>query len=182
MGINNIGLSTALLVMLYPDSLVVENDLKTGSSVPASSKPVAVNEPAVAANEPCRYLGKNLKQICFAVSYPGAVFLPDNQLEFLTRIIGACQLSLADIALVNLAHTTAGLNDLISQINPRILFLCGLPASRLNRPEAAAFTPQTTNGLTMINIPSLEEINQETPSGIALKKQLWAILKKLFNL
>jgi hypothetical protein len=191
MGINNISLSPQLLAALYPESLVREKTTpaelrakrpaKQGPEKKPSSK--AAEKSAGQAPEDYRFLGENLRKICFVVSCPETVFLPDDQLEFLTRMLSACHCSMADISVLNAARIPVDINKLIQQLQPKILFLCGISPEFLNLSEPPGlFSISDFQGISTLLIPSLNEINQKTSEGTALKKELWSGLKKLFGL
>src|SRR5687767_8667143 len=50
-------------------------------------------------------LGGNDKNILLLVNNIEVAFLTDNQLEFLSSILSACKLNLADVAIINLNKT-----------------------------------------------------------------------------
>ena len=62
-------------------------------------------QPVSAEPEPTiewRSLGSNQRGILVAVNYENITNLPDPQLEFLMQLLKACQLSLNDVALINI--------------------------------------------------------------------------------
>ncbi|MFI5124116.1 MAG: hypothetical protein ACHQDF_02260 [Chitinophagales bacterium] len=191
MSINNIDLSAEQLAALYPESLVM--DRETGKPEPGSKK---ITEPEKKTDSKTgkkagsretdvyRFLGNNLRRICFIVSYPETVFLPDEQLAFLTRMLSACHCSIADVSVLNAAHTPVDITKLITQLNPGMLFLCGIPPASLNLPEPVEpFTICRFNGISTLLIPSLTLLSQEeTADLIPIKKKLWSSLRTLFNI
>ena len=110
MGINHIRLSSELIAALYPESLVEGNTPEPAKENVRISKPVADKSPAY------HFLGENNRSICFLANYPEGDFLPDDQLEFLKKMLAACKLSLNDIALLNIARSAFNLADLKSTI------------------------------------------------------------------
>ena len=73
-----------------------------------------------------KWLGENKKNILsLLVRHKDAVHIPDNELQFLTGMLSACQLSLADVAIVNLEnYPDANYKPVIEQFQSRIaLFL-----------------------------------------------------------
>ncbi|HEX3767477.1 MAG TPA: hypothetical protein VHT72_03835, partial [Puia sp.] len=120
MGINHLRLSPELIAALYPESLVEGNEPATVNENVRISKPVAEKTHAY------RFLGENNRSICFLIHYPQGDFLPDDQLEFLKKILAACKLSLNDIALLNIARSAFDMADLRVQLHPQIIFLWGI--------------------------------------------------------
>src|SRR5688500_220954 len=105
MSLNNLALSSQLIADLYPTSLIEQ--------VPSSSK-----------KETLKFLGKNQKNILILVSKDNAVFLEDSELNFLTSVLTACKLSLADIAIVNLSSLERpDYLNIKKQLNSRIVLL-----------------------------------------------------------
>ncbi len=161
MGINDIRLSTELIGILYPDTLIEENDRGLGYP----------------------FLGKNHHSICFLVSYPDDEFIPDDQLVFLQKILTACKLSLNDIALINTKRTPVELLVLKTRFRPRIIFFWGsapaITGSTLNFPD---MTISTWENIRILPVMQAELMSGDNPQGLELKKNLWISLKKLFNL
>lgn len=161
MGINDIRLSAELIAILYPETLIEEND--QGMSYP--------------------FLGKNLLSICFLVSYPDDEFIPDDQLAFLKKILAACKLSLNDIALINTKRTPVELLVLKKRFQPSIIFFWGVaPAvtgSGLKFPDMSI---STWENIRILPVMQTELMSGDNPRGLELKKNLWISLKKLFNL
>ncbi len=167
MGINNIRLSPSLLAALYPDSLVM----------------VKNQDKRIEAAAGYRFLGNNLRKISILVHYPGLVFLPDAQLEFLGKILSPCHLTIADVALLNNAVNPIKMQELQKHLKPQTVFICGInPASLGISDQLEPFTITVQHGVSTLLLPALTDINRETPEGKQYKKQLWACLQKLFKL
>ena len=154
-----------MLAALYPDSLVMEKDVDGQS-------PLAYP-----------FLGNNRRKICFLVNCPDAVFLPEDQLEFLGRMLSPCHCTLADVSVLNTFVTPVDIKQLIKQLNPEMLFLCGIDPGSVNLGKPGEdFTVTLFQGISLLLLPSLSLINQETPEGKQLKQKLWNCLQKLFGL
>lgn len=192
MDINQVELSSELLAALYPDSLVLEGE--TGKTEPGKArkkqypgkKPASQTGGAAPGQsaEAYHFLGNNLRRVCFIVSYPEAVFLPDDQLDFLSKMLLACGCSIADISVLNAGHSPIDINKLITQLNPEKLFLCGITPASLNLPvPMELFQISGFQGISTILIPSLTTLSQKEAAGLVpIKKKLWASLKTLFNI
>jgi hypothetical protein len=177
MGINNFKLSPELIAGLYPECLVDGYDPAPVKIVAKTSKPITV--PAAAYP----YLGKNLRSVCFLTYYPEGEFLSEEQLVFLQKILEACKYSLDDIALVNTANISFDLAELRLQLQPRIIFLWGIPPeSVLLKPGLPDYSLSMLDGISVIPVSSPELMTGNSPQGIEFKHRLWACLKKLFSL
>lgn len=188
MDINHIQLNPAALAGLYKDHLV-----ETGEASPAPAKSVsaagipvqpailpAMETPLSATTKAIKFLGSNERKVLLLVSHQDVVFLPDEELKFLTGILAACKMSLADVALVNLAtHTGIGYKELLTQFHSSSILLFGIEPAAINLPLAfPAFQLQAFNGTTYHWCPDLQRMENDR----TLKTQLWNNLKKLFTI
>src|SRR3954463_13782427 len=90
MSLNNIQLKPQMVAELFGDNL-----LETKA------------EPVSSATGPT-FLGSNGKGIAVVVNHDRYAYLPEAELTFLTNVLAACKLGLADIALFNFARMTEG--------------------------------------------------------------------------
>lgn len=181
MNLNNIDLNPALMASLYPDSLVLpEKDINQENHT-ISQKAVTDNIPEKkAADAGWKFLGNNEKNILIVMNHTDAVFMPDEELELLKNILGACKLSLGDVAIVNLNNqNTAGWKELTGYLKSKIVFLFDIEPSRWGLPLSfPAYQLQPFNGCTYLYAPSLQLIATDKVE----KSKLWVCLKRLFNL
>lgn len=187
MDINHIQLNPAALAGLYKNHLV-----GTGESSPAPEKAagpvetsvipavVPVKDTPSTQTEAIKFLGSNERKVLVLVNHRDVVFLPDEELKFLTGILAACKLSLADVALVNLGmNPGTGYKELLLQFGSNKVLLFGSEPSSISLPLAfPAFQLQAFNGTTYHWSPDLQQMENDR----ALKTQLWTNLKKLFTI
>lgn len=129
------------------------------------------------------YLGKNLKDILVFVNYPEEVFLPQGQLEFLGKILAACNLNIGDIAIVNMANQQTDHNSFIKALNPKSVIIFGAyNQAIMGNQELAFFSPAVIGEISVINAPALEKLSQQDNEGKQLKSLFWNCLKQFFNL
>lgn len=175
MGINHLRLSPELIAALYPESLVAGND-----TAPVKKDGKTITPVQVAAYP---FLGGNLRSICFLGHYPGGEFLPEKQLVFLKKMLGACKYSLDDIALVNTAHSPFDFAELRIQLQPRVIFLWGISAISIGlKQDLPDFIISQLDGISVIPVISPDLMSGDGGEGTELKQRLWACLKKLFTL
>jgi DNA polymerase III psi subunit len=175
MSLNDIRLNPQLLSDLYASLLVETN----ASDVPTIEIPAEISAPEKTPTaKEVHYLGKNEKGILILVSNEDAVCLPDVELAFLTTILAACQLSLADVAILNW-KTPHNLDEVQQHLGIRHVLLfdvspldAGLP---INFPH---FQIQQFNHRSYLSSPSLSDVEKE----VAIKRQLWPSLKKMFSI
>ena len=161
MSLNNLSLTPQLIADLFSDSLI-EN-----------FRPSTIEQTV-------KFLGKNEKNILILVSEEEVAFLADNELNFLSTVLGACKLSVADIAIVNLYHVgSLNYRDFIKQLNAKKVLLFDVEAQTIDLPfNFPNFQIQQFDQCTYLSAPALKNIETDK----ALKTQLWNCLKKLFGL
>lgn len=125
-------------------------------------------------------LGGNAQKVLVLVRYADAVHLPDKSLAFLTSVLGACKLSLADVAVVNLEQgIQPGFDALSAQFSPRILLHFNIGPEELDLPlHYPQYQLQPFSGCTFLYAPALEVLEADKNE----KLKLWASLKRLFNI
>jgi hypothetical protein len=161
MSLNNINLSAQLIADLYPDSLI-----ETGKVKEAEKKPV-------------KYLGNNQKNVAILIKNKELPFLNDQEFNFLTSILSACKLSLADVAIANLESVNIDPAGLTDELNSKIVLLFNVTPAEINLPiNFPQFQVQQFNKRTYLYAPSFTLIENDK----AVKINLWQSLKTIFNL
>lgn len=166
MSLDNIQIPGELIKDLYTKSLV---SLETIVEKSKSDKTTVLT-----------FLGKNEKNILILVQDENAVFLADEELNFLMGILSACNRTMADVALVN-SYKKTGINykSLIDQFSPgKILFLGTEPVEMDFPLQFPHYQVQKYNHQTYLSAPALKIISKD----IAQKKELWTCLKKIFEI
>ncbi len=170
MSLNQIQLTNQQLAGLY-SSVLME------STVSTIETPISNPEPEY---KPVKYLGKNAKHIVLLVSNATVPFLPDEELSFLTNILSACKLSLADVAIVNIhSLKETEVETAIRPLEPKSVLLFGITPLSIDLPiNFPQFQLQPFNKRTYLYSPNLQELATDK----TLKLQLWNCLKILFGL
>ncbi len=124
------------------------------------------------------YLGNNERNVCVLVADDNAAYLNDEELDLLTKILGACNLSLPSVALVNLSKQSwINYNALADQLQPKFVILFGLTPDAIEMPISFPnYQLQSFDNRSFLTAPSLKVLNTD----IAAKKTLWSALKKMF--
>ena len=165
MSLNDLQLPRFLYVSLFKNNLV---DLRPE---------IFMETPA--ENTHIDFLGGNEKKIAFIASDAENKFLGDDQMKFVNDLLSACNLSMADIAFINLYNKNIHYTDLVSKFSSQKILIFGITAQELDLPFTIPFFQvQAFHGQTFLICPSLDTIRQEKD----LKKQLWLSLKQIFNL
>ncbi|HEY6901426.1 MAG TPA: hypothetical protein VI233_12310 [Puia sp.] len=156
---------------------------------PVAAQPVPPAPPTIQAApaQPApaaayKFLGNHRRSITILVNAPGSPFLPDNQLNFLSKILEACRLNLGDVAIVNHASSPINISDLRGQLQPSVVLLFGLEPSTIRLPiNFPEFRQQAFDSCTYLSAPSLSLMVATTDESKLLKSRLWVCLKSLFN-
>lgn len=163
MSLNKIHLTSKLLADLYPNALI-ESTITT--SVPDF--------------QPVIYLGNHEKKILLLVTNNNFPFLPDNELSFLTNILSACKLSLADVAIMNIAKWKPDeVEKAIVQLGSKNIILFGIEPLSAGLPiNFPPYQLQHFNKRTYLCTPVLQDLENDK----SLKLKLWNCLKVLFSI
>ena len=180
MDINHIVLPASLVADLYQHTLVQDTEVTIEEKGFAAASKEEIPEINTPVNVPWKSLGTNQKNILIVVRSGEAVYLPDNELAFLTGILGACKLSLADVAVVNsINHPEAGYKELISFFKSRIVLLFDMEPAAFGLPMSFPhYQVQPFAGNSFLYSPALKELENDRVE----KSKLWVSLKRLFNL
>ncbi len=142
-------------------------DLKPGINLT-----VLTSEPKV------EFLGGNEKKIIFLFNDDKNKFLPDSQMKFLSDLLTACHLNMADIAIVNIHNSKITYRNLTEQLQPEKILIFGVP-DILDLPfNIPFFQIQNYQLVTYITFPLIAVIQKD----LELKKQLWVCLQKIFRI
>jgi len=164
MSLDNIQLPATLLQGLYTKPLY---DMRTGEPANDITKTLHIS-----------YLGNNQKKVIILVRSADAIYLPDDELNFLLGILTACKLSMADIALINISKNTPLLySDVTEQLNAEKMILFGVDPGELGLPlQFPHYQVQNYNNQVYLSSESLNNLQTDKEE----KMKLWNCLKKVF--
>ncbi|MCF3111742.1 hypothetical protein LL912_23340 [Niabella sp. CC-SYL272] len=182
MSLNKIDLSPQLVARLYPRSLSIDSTTPAPPAAPQEPAADAFDEqvPAAAAPPDWKSLGGNKKNILVVVHYPEDLHLPDTSFQFLSQLLNACKFTPNDVAIVN-RHNYPELDykEMTSHFQSTQVLLFGITTAAFGLPfEIPPYQVQSFAGLTVVHAPALHELKDDKPA----KTQLWASLKKMFNI
>jgi hypothetical protein len=179
MDLNHIELPAFVVAGLYHSSLISDKELQDNNT---GVDEIEVELPLVETDSgsPWKSLGGNLKNILVIVNNTTAVHLPDNELTFLTGILGACKLSLADVSIFNLNnHPATTYKELTSFFASKVVVLFDTEPSSFGLPMSFPhYQIQAFAGISFLYSPSLKNLENDKVE----KSKLWVCLKRLFNL
>jgi hypothetical protein len=164
--LNDLVLSDQLIAALYAHVLVEPQALPGGTKA-------TLSPPAV-----LKFLGKNDRHVIILVAHDQHTFLPEEELAFLTRILQACQMNIADAAIVNTAKQPEWYNSL-NQLTPQKIISFGVqhPSKDLS-----LFSSENVDNILWLTAPPLFEFIRDTEQSKVLKTKLWSCLKDVFQI
>ena len=172
MSLNTIKFDTTDFSLLFKNSLVEINTEKQVLPLDnGNSDPIAIG---------WKYLGENKKNVLVVVRYPDVMHLPDKQLSFLTKLIAACNLNVADVAIFNFhQNISSDFGRIVDHFKPKVVLLFNIAPGEFGMPILfPQFQVQGYKDAVYVSSPSLEVIEPDK----TLKGSLWGCLKKIFNL
>lgn len=180
---NKIILPDFLIADLYKNSLVDLYSFETRAADPVKSQ-ILATEPKTDANAATiSFLGENRSHVTVLVNEPNEVFVAEDNLSFLTNILKACDLTLADIAVVNTAKQLTTFAIIKQQLLPGNLLLFGVDPLAIKLPfQIPAFQIQNFEDCKIMLAPALVNLNKTSGESKLLKTKLWMSLKQTFNI
>ncbi|MEP6512864.1 MAG: hypothetical protein ABJA79_03280 [Parafilimonas sp.] len=176
----NIKLPDFLIVELYKNSLV-----DTDEAVISPIKSMTDKNAEDIQNEENKkwFLGDNKKRIVILVNEANAVFIDDNGLQLLTRILAGCNLNLADVAIINFHKNGSDYLQLKKALEPQYFFLFDVTSLQIQLPfTIPQYQIQHYDDCTFLLAPSLTSMLGEDEKTKEKKTKLWNCLKKIFNI
>lgn len=165
MSLDNFQLPPHLLSELYKNSLVVLEDKQL---ITDSLK-----------EEDFNYLGNNNNHILILVKDSESVHLNDADLNFLTGILSACKLNMADVALLNMdKYSDTSAKKIINYFVPKSIISFDFEDLTDLKIKKSKYEIHEINQTSILFSSSLNYISK----NIDEKKKLWASLKTLFSI
>jgi hypothetical protein len=197
MSLLNVKLPDTVLAALFKNTVVqsagdevaqvVAKPMEQPEAAPEPVQPPVAKKVPVSTETPVstgayKFLGKNQRRITIIVHFPDDVFLPDNHLQFLVKMLGACKLTMADVAIVNAATTPLLADKLKEQLAPAFMLLFGVEPTDIQLPLSfPSFKEQQYANCKYLLTPALATLNQDNEDGKQLKRKLWDCLKAMFG-
>lgn len=157
---------------------VVSSTLDVQSETDTDTPPIANGD-----SREIKYLGEHLKQVTIIVKDELAVYLNENDLTLLSSILSACKLTLADIALINVAQQKLGLHEILNVLPSKLVMIFDVSSATLKIKLPTTLYKSIQLGDTYLLFSNSLSLMQGGDTSAKLEKgKLWAILKTLFQL
>ena len=203
MSLSEVKLDQGMIASLYRNNLVqtapdavkkpLQDDLNTNPIYDVKAEKSSTENPVMAEvnstgksekqSKKIKFLGKNQQHIVILVNNPGEVFLADDELNLLTKMLTACKLTLADVAILNIAQTPVQQEQIHTELHPSKIIMLGVESRDIllpmNFPE---YRVQPHGPCSYLMAPGLSTMISETEASRNVKTQLWTALRQLFGL
>lgn len=182
MSLDEIKLPDFIIAELYKNSLVELENLQVEKT---EKKYLLLEEPVkeLIEKQEIKYLGQNKKHIAVVVDEPKSLFINEAELDFLTKILTACNLNLADIAIVNHRSTPLTYQHLLNELKAQYILLLGVAPASIKLPfTIPVFQVQNFAEAVIFHTPSLSKMLLNNQDSRLMKSKLWLSLKTAFKL
>ena len=166
MSLDNINLPPLVLQQLFTHTLI---EAKNNPTVDSKSK-----------EKPYLTLGNNQKKVLILVESEETLYLPDNQLNFLLGILAACNLTMEDVAILNIKkNPSVNYQRITDELKSEKVFLFGLQPDQIELPvNFPTYQIQKFNNQVYLAAPALSNFHDNK----AEKTKLWICLQQIFNI
>ncbi|QES90801.1 hypothetical protein [Rhizosphaericola mali] len=129
------------------------------------------------------WLGENKKQVCIILHDRNNVFISEHSLDFLGKILSACQLNIADTAIINMARTPVNLEQIQQYIQPKFLLSFHIKFNTIGlNDDIKLYQPNRKNGCSYLLAGDLDKMNDGSDASKQEKGRFWISLKQLFGI
>jgi len=166
MSLDNINLPPLVLQQLFTHTLI---EAKNNPTVDSKS-----------TEKPFLTLGNNQKKVLILVESEETLYLPDNQLNFLLGILAACNLTMEDVAILNIKkNPSINYQRITDELKSEKVFLFGLQPDQIELPvNFPTYQIQKFNNQVYLAAPALSNFHDNK----AEKTRLWICLQQIFNI
>ena len=166
MSLDNINLPPLVLQQLFTHALI---EAKNNPTVDSKS-----------TEKPFLTLGNNHKKVLILVESEETLYLPDNQLNFLLGILAACNLTMEDVAILNIKkNPSVNYQRITDELKSEKVFLFGLQPDQIELPvNFPTYQIQKFNNQVYLAAPALSNFHDNK----AEKTRLWICLQQIFNI
>ncbi len=164
MSLEKLVLNPLNITTLYKNSLV---------HVPSKNSSTDANE-----KQAIVYKGEHVKKVTVLVYETQYPFLADSDFELLTKIIGACGLTINDIALINMHQQKLNIQKINADLKPAFVIMFGVTSTDIDLP--LIFQQYKSQQFANTNFIAAHHL-YELAKDANLRKSLWECLKVMFN-
>jgi hypothetical protein len=159
-----------VLVDLYKNSLVIADEI-------TKPKPSSEAESASAL-----FLGNNNKYIAILIKDSQNRYIGDDSLQLLVNMLSALQLSLQDVAVINISVTPFTYKEIGEQFGARVCLMFGVSTQSIELPfQMPDYKVQAFSDCKFLCSASLDKMKGNSKEAKVEKTKLWMCLKSIFE-
>ena len=159
-----------VLAGLYKNSLVITDDV--------TPKQTEISAEAA----PPLFLGDNKKNITIVVKDNQNRFTDEASLQLLINMLSALQLSLHDVAVINIHQTPFSYKEIGEQFGSRVCIMFDVSAQQMQLPfQMPDYKVQAFADCRFLRSASLDKMKGNSKEAKVEKTKLWMCLKSLFE-
>jgi hypothetical protein len=186
-------LPAAVIASLYKNSIVMPETESIATTkkttVTVENTPTQIQQEEEPINEaiittgPLKYLGEHKKNITIVVNDANAVYLNEDDFILLTSILNACKLTIADIALINIAKQSTSLHQCLNELPSTHLIAFDITPEQLKvKLPSTIYKAHVVGDTTIVFSEALFAMRDSSAQAKQEKAKLWQILKSIFKL
>lgn len=166
MSLDEIILPTSVQSILYPHQLILLEKEKKNVEKKTT--------------EPIKFLGGNNKKIVFIINNSDQAYLSDDEMKTLEKMLAACKLTLADIAIINYpTFPELDFESIYTALQPVKCIGFGINAAQLSIDKNfRPFEVDKIKNVQFVFAPDFGALIKNEQQ----KRNLWQSLQKLFSL
>lgn len=173
---------------LFPEELedieIPEEDLQEEKKEEKSSTieektPDITPKKVINRQLPTDYYGENKRNIVILIEHSGIDIFRSKEFQLLLKILGALQLTLQEVAVINVLEQKEKLDILIKKLNPEYyLYFLNHNESPISNSPIVKYIPTEIDGKQAVAADGLTKLLLDVDK----KRDLWMALKALFEL
>lgn len=130
-----------------------------------------------------KFIGEHLKKVAVIIKDDLAVHLNETDFQLLTSILNACKLTIADIALINVAQQKISLHEILEQLPSKLVIIFEVTSTELKiKLPTTLYKPIQLGETYLLFSNSLSIMQGKDDFAKVEKLKLWTVLKQLFQL
>jgi len=128
------------------------------------------------------FLGDNKRNVVILLRDASAVYINDEWLGTLNKLLTACKLNIGDVAIVNHLQQIKTFNELKEQLQPQFIFMFDVTTHDIQLPFTIPhYQAQQYSGCTFMTAPIVTLTTDNTNPVKTEKRKLWEKMKVIFN-
>ncbi|AZQ62421.1 hypothetical protein EI427_09280 [Flammeovirga pectinis] len=162
-----------------PEEELVDENKEEKKIEKTLEAPIVLPKKVIKKQLPTDYYGENKRNIVIFIEHSGIDIFRSKEFQLLLKILGALQLTLQEVAVINVLEQKDNLPKLIEKLSPKYyLYFINRNESPISGDEVPKYVPTEIDSLPAVAADSLSKLLLD----VEKKRNLWMALKSLFDL